>query len=55
MLDQDNNFNLISLNILITCLLDNIRILQGEVRCLSLLEVKGSSLNCTHILIGVYL
>ena len=41
MLDQDNNFYLISLNILVTCLLDNVRILWGEVSCWSLLGVKG--------------
>ena len=40
MLDQDNNYYLISLNILITCLLDNVRILLKEVTCLSLLGVK---------------
>ena len=32
-LDQDNNFNLISLSILITCLQDNIQILWEEVIC----------------------
>ena len=34
-LDQDNNFNLISLSILITCLQDNtgIQILREEVIC----------------------
>ena len=32
-LDQDNNFNLISLSILITCLQDNIQILWEEVKC----------------------
>ena len=41
MLDQDNNFYLISLNILVACLLDNVRILWGEVSCWSLLGVKG--------------
>ena len=41
MLDQDNNFYLISFNILISCLLDNVKISQGEVSCLSLLGVKG--------------
>ena len=41
MLDQDNNFYLISFNILISCLLDNVRISQREVSCLSLLGVKG--------------
>ena len=30
-LDQVNNLSLISLNILITCLLDDVWILQGEV------------------------
>ena len=41
MLDQDNNLYLICLSILITCLLDNVWILQGEVRFESLLGVKG--------------
>ena len=41
MLDQDNNFYLISLSILVTCLLDNVQILQGEVACQSLLRIKG--------------
>ena len=41
MLDQGNNFYLISLNILISCLLSNVRILLGEVSCWSLLGVKG--------------
>ena len=41
MLDQDNNFYLISLNILISCLQDNIRTLSGEISCWSLLGVKG--------------
>ena len=41
MLGQDKNFFLISLNILITCLLDNEWILQGEVACQSLLGIKG--------------
>ena len=31
MLDQDNNFQLMSLSILITCLLDNMWIVLGEV------------------------
>ena len=39
-LDQDNNFYLI-MNILITYLLDNVWILQGEVTCWSHLRVKG--------------
>ena len=41
MLDQDNNFFLISLSILVTCWLDNARILQGEVTSKSLLGAKG--------------
>ena len=41
MLDQDIKFYLISLSLLITCLLDNVWILLGEVTCQSLLEVKG--------------
>ena len=41
MQDEDSSFNLISLNILITCLLDNVRLLKGEVSFLSLLRVKG--------------
>ena len=41
MLDQDNNFYLISWNMLISCLLDNVRILLGEVSCWSLLGVQG--------------
>ena len=41
MLDQDNNFFLISLSILVTCWLDNVRILQGEVTSKSLLGAKG--------------
>ena len=32
-LDKGNNFHLISLSILITCLLGNVWILKGEVRC----------------------
>ena len=39
-LDQDNNLYLISLSILITCLLDNVWILKGEVTCQSPLEVE---------------
>ena len=38
-LDQVNNFYLISLNIFITCLLDNVRILWEEVSSWSLLGV----------------
>ena len=41
MLDQDNNFYLISLSILNTCLLNNVWTLLGEVPCLSLMGVKG--------------
>ena len=41
MLDHLHNFNLISLSVLITCLLDNVWILSGEISCLSLLGVKG--------------
>ena len=41
MLDHDNNFYLISLSIPITCLLDNIQILKGEVTCWSLVGVEG--------------
>ena len=33
MLDQDNNFNLISLSTLIICLLDDEWILYGDVSC----------------------
>ena len=43
-LDQDNNFYLISLNTLITCLLDDVWTIQGEVRCQSLLGVKELTL-----------
>ena len=39
MLDQDNNY-LISLSILITCLLDYVWILLGEVICKSLVRLK---------------
>ena len=38
--DQDN-FYLITLNILITCLLDTVWILKGEFTCQQLLGVKG--------------
>ena len=41
MFNQDNILYLISLSILITCLLDNVLILLGEVACLSLRGVKG--------------
>ena len=40
MLGQDKNFFLISLNILITCLLDNEWILYGELTCQSRLGIK---------------
>ena len=33
MLDQDNNFYMISLSILITCLSGNVWILKREVTC----------------------
>ena len=36
---QDYNFHPISLSIHITCLLDNVRILEGKVTCESLLRV----------------
>ena len=38
---EGNNFYPISMGILLTCLLDNVWILQGEVNCWSLLGVKG--------------
>ena len=41
MFNQRNILYLMSLSILITCLLDNVWILQGEVTCLSVLGVKG--------------
>ena len=41
MLDQDNNFYLVHLSILFTCLLDSAWMLLGEVTCKSLLGVKG--------------
>ena len=47
MLDQDNNFYLISLSILMTCLLDNLWILWGEVFPSSLLG--GTGLKCTSM------
>ena len=40
-LDQGNNFYLISLSILITCLLDNVWVFKGEITCQPLLGVKG--------------
>ena len=40
MLDQDSSFNPTILNILITCLPNNVLILLGEISCLSLLGVK---------------
>ena len=41
-LDQDNNFYLISLSILITSLLDNVTLdIIGRIACYSLLGVKG--------------
>ena len=50
MLDQDKNFLLISLIILITCLLDNVWISWGEIASRSLLGVKGFNDNITRIL-----
>ena len=47
MLDQYDNF-LISLSILITCLLDNVWILLGEVAYSSLLGVKGLMVANLH-------
>ena len=41
MLDQDNNFYLVHLSILFTCLLDSAWMLLGEVTCKYLLGVKG--------------
>ena len=41
MSDQGNNFDLISLNIPMTCLLDKFKLLLGEVSFQSLLGVKG--------------
>ena len=38
---HENNIYLISISILITCLLDNVRILTGVVRFQSLLGVEG--------------
>ena len=49
MLDQDNNYYLISLNILITCLLDNVWISLKEVTCLSLLGVKGLRYGLSYL------
>ena len=39
MLDHDNKFYLESLSILSSCLMENIWIFLGEVKCKSLLEV----------------
>ena len=44
-LDQDNDLNLDGLSILITCLLDNVWILEGEIECEPFLGVKGLILN----------
>ena len=49
MLDQDNNIYVISLSILITCLLDNVWILWGEVTCQSLLGVKRLTSKLTGV------
>ena len=43
MLDQDNNFYLIHLSFLITCLLNNEWIMWEEFTCYALLGVKGLS------------
>ena len=43
MFDQEYNSYLMSLSILITRLLDNVWILEGEVTCSSLLGVKRLS------------
>ena len=51
-LDQGNNFYLIYLSTLITCLLDSGWILLGEVMCESLLGVKG--LTCFHCILSCY-
>ena len=53
MLDQDKNFLLISVIILITCLLDNVWISWGEVVSQSLLGVEGFNDNITRILTSV--
>ena len=53
MLDQDKNFLLISVIILITCLLDNVWISWGEVVSQSLLGVKGFNDNITRILTSI--
>ena len=45
MLDQDKNFFLISVSIIITCLLDNVGIFWGEFVCQSLLGVEGLILS----------
>ena len=50
---EQNNFYLISLSILITCLLDNVWILLGEVTCESLLGVKGLSVKISELLVDV--
>ena len=41
MLDQDNNFYLTSLSILMTCLLDSVQLIQGEVTFDHFWELKG--------------
>ena len=41
MFNQHNILYLMSLSILITCFLNNVWILWGEVTCLSVLGVKG--------------
>ena len=50
MLDHDNNFYLISLSILITCLMDNERILLVVVvLCVYLTDHLCGALHCFHV------
>ena len=49
MFDNDNNFSLISLSILITCLLDNVWILKGEC----IITSNGSNLRALNLGIGI--
>ena len=53
MLDQDSSFYLISLNFLMTCFLNNVWILLGEVSCKSLLGVEGLS-SCPEFMFLVH-
>ena len=43
MLDQDENFYLISLSILTSCLLDNVRILWGKLHVNHFWGLKGQN------------